>query len=339
MDTADAEALFGSTFFFKPKGLDATRKRLNFFVENAMREGSKVALVTSGGTTVPKEMNTTNFVDNFSTGTRGAACAEELVNSGYFVIFLHREGSSFPFLADLGNLRFLARSPGHEPLRFLENCAPSTKGQLQQLTELNRVPPLEKLGQRLCPIPFTTIFDYLFLLRESCKELSVVGSAALVFSAAAVSPFYIPEHQMAADNERTQMRGAPKMLGLVKEWSPKAMLISVKLETNSNVLQAKAAGSIVKYGVDMVCSSTLLSNREMVTIVSREPTVQGITIAKDDISGDEAVPIAVQGVCSKRIDRGSHAVVDRPLMQEITARHAKQKDSGDRVAKKPRTEP
>ncbi len=35
-----------------------------------------VAIVTSGGTTVPLERNTVRFIDNFSTGTRGATSAE-----------------------------------------------------------------------------------------------------------------------------------------------------------------------------------------------------------------------------------------------------------------------
>lgn len=38
--------------------------------------GKKVAVVTSGGTVVPLERNTVRFVDNFSTGNRGASCTE-----------------------------------------------------------------------------------------------------------------------------------------------------------------------------------------------------------------------------------------------------------------------
>lgn len=35
-----------------------------------------IALVTSGGTTVPLEKNTVRFIDNFSHGERGALSAE-----------------------------------------------------------------------------------------------------------------------------------------------------------------------------------------------------------------------------------------------------------------------
>ena len=47
----------------------------------------RIALVTSGGTTVPLENNTVRFIDNFSAGTRGATSAEYFLENGYAVIF------------------------------------------------------------------------------------------------------------------------------------------------------------------------------------------------------------------------------------------------------------
>ena len=46
------------------------------FVEDNARKGRRVVVVTSGGTTVPLERNTVRFIDNFSTGSRGAHSAE-----------------------------------------------------------------------------------------------------------------------------------------------------------------------------------------------------------------------------------------------------------------------
>ena len=46
------------------------------FVEENARKGRRVVVVTSGGTTVPLERNTVRFIDNFSTGSRGAHSAE-----------------------------------------------------------------------------------------------------------------------------------------------------------------------------------------------------------------------------------------------------------------------
>ena len=56
----------------------------------------KVVLVTSGGTKVPLEVNTVRFVDNFSSGNRGANSVEAFLAEGYKVLYLHRIGSVFP---------------------------------------------------------------------------------------------------------------------------------------------------------------------------------------------------------------------------------------------------
>jgi phosphopantothenate-cysteine ligase len=44
------------------------------------------------------------FIDNFSTGLRGAASAEKFLENGYAVIFLHRAGSAMPFARHLQRL-------------------------------------------------------------------------------------------------------------------------------------------------------------------------------------------------------------------------------------------
>ena len=54
-------------------------------------------LVTSGGTTVPLELNVVRFLDNFSAGTRGATSAEYFLEQGYAVLFMHRQFSLQPF--------------------------------------------------------------------------------------------------------------------------------------------------------------------------------------------------------------------------------------------------
>jgi hypothetical protein len=76
------------------------------FVDLSLREffafhcaaGRRTALVTSGGTMVPLEARMVRFVDNFSTGLRGASLAEGLLAAGYAVVFLHRAGSKRPQL-------------------------------------------------------------------------------------------------------------------------------------------------------------------------------------------------------------------------------------------------
>lgn len=53
--------------------------------EFGLRHGTSsvpgIAVVTSGGTTVPLERRCVRFVDNFSSGTRGALSAEQFLNA------------------------------------------------------------------------------------------------------------------------------------------------------------------------------------------------------------------------------------------------------------------
>jgi len=325
-----AEAFWTGTQKLRPKGLDDAQKRVRAFAEAAAHEGRKVVLVTSGGTTVPLEMQTVRFIDNFSTGTRGSLCTQEFLEAGYSVVFLYREGSNFPFLADLGT------SLRQDPLSLLSGGS-SLQGKAGAIPE--------KLSERLLPIRFTTIFDYLFLLRETSKGLCTAGSAGLIFLAAAVSDFYVPEQEMATDKIQSrahdgltvQLKNTPKLLGATKEWAPEALLVSFKLETNPNILTAKAAGSIVKYGVDAVCSNMLQSHRDLVTIISRDPAANEITIEKGDITGDETAPISVQGICSKRVERDANTVIDKPLVEAVITLHARH-IGGDGAAKRARVD-
>lgn len=80
-----------------PSNLDSVSKSVLDFLSINQKANKKVALVTSGGTTVPLEINTVRFLDNFSAGTRGATSAEYFIEAGYAVIFLHRQFSLEPY--------------------------------------------------------------------------------------------------------------------------------------------------------------------------------------------------------------------------------------------------
>lgn len=56
-----------------------------------------IALVTSGGTATDLEVRCVRFLDNFSTGLRGAVSVEQFLRRGYAVIHLWREGSAAPY--------------------------------------------------------------------------------------------------------------------------------------------------------------------------------------------------------------------------------------------------
>ena len=80
------------------------RVQTNIEIENLehflfkITSGSKIILITSGGTSIKLEKNTVRSIENFSTGKRGALCGEEFLKKDYYVIFLHRKGSLLPFL-------------------------------------------------------------------------------------------------------------------------------------------------------------------------------------------------------------------------------------------------
>ncbi|RYR41918.1 hypothetical protein Ahy_A08g038351 isoform E [Arachis hypogaea] len=77
------------------------------FTENGI--GRRIVCVTSGGTTAPLEQRCVRYVDNFSSGHRGATSTEYLflhlllyfLKAGYAVIFLYRRGSFQPFCRSL----------------------------------------------------------------------------------------------------------------------------------------------------------------------------------------------------------------------------------------------
>ncbi|KAK9902997.1 hypothetical protein M0R45_001340 [Rubus argutus] len=62
-----------------------------------------VVCVTSGGTTVPLEQRCVRYIDNFSSGHRGAASTEYFLKADYAVIFLYRRGTCQPYCRSLPN--------------------------------------------------------------------------------------------------------------------------------------------------------------------------------------------------------------------------------------------
>lgn len=73
-DHMRAQAYFQATK--APPSLAQSQQRIEEFLDHHRIVGKCVAVVTSGGTTVPLEQNTVRFLDNFSTGSRGAASTE-----------------------------------------------------------------------------------------------------------------------------------------------------------------------------------------------------------------------------------------------------------------------
>lgn len=54
-------------------------------------------------------------------------------------------------------------------------------------------------GKQILYIHFTSVVDYMWLLRAACECLAAFEKRAVLFLAAAVSDFYIPSDQMVSE--------------------------------------------------------------------------------------------------------------------------------------------
>ena len=273
----DAAAL--DAFFEKAGGWPAAQHKVDAlaaFAQQALKDNAKVALVTSGGTTAPLEKRTVRYVDNFSTGNRGAALAEYLASkggyaspgvnriqfdaSGYRVVYLHRSTAAFPFTRHV-----------HDALRA------DPAGTLKRLTQEGGyyASSFEALQapDRFLAVPFDTIGEYLGLLRACCTALKPLEGNVLVVLAAAVSDFYVPdlcEHKIQSRSGgglSLELAPVPKCLGFVKRWgSPQFCVCGFKLETDEQLLKKKAMASLANYGLDCVVANMLATYRERATV-------------------------------------------------------------------------
>ncbi|KAI0732759.1 phosphopantothenate-cysteine ligase [Fomitopsis betulina] len=286
-----------------PANLELEVRQVRDFVRKHANAGRNVVLVTSGGTTVPLELNVVRFLDNFSAGTRGATSAEYFLKAGYAVIFMHRQFSLQPFS------RHYSHST-HPFLDFLE----IEDGARISVTEKERAPLLDVLAAYkgahtaglLHTLTFVTVNDYLWLLRAVSQELSVLGRRALYYLAAAVSDFFLPKQKMSEHKIQSgkgslhiEMDQVPKILKpLVSEWTRgQAYIVSFKLETDPSLLIPKARQALARYGHQVVISNELHTRKHQVVFVSPtnseggyvetwvriEPTVDAAKEIEEDI--------------------------------------------------------
>ncbi|AAR83443.1 hypothetical protein CNPV097 [Canarypox virus] len=193
----------------------------------------KVVLVASGGTRVSLEKNPVRFLENFSTGMRGAISVEKFIASGYAVCFLHRDSSLFPWSRNLPSGRalldmfkvkkisegrqdsFQGLAPRRETSQdSFQGCEDSSSKSSQsecpsqevfslkdEDTNSTMVDGLKSYkkaidDEMLLVIDFTCLYEYLKLLQYISESLSLMGEDAMIYLAAAVSDFYIPYEDM-----------------------------------------------------------------------------------------------------------------------------------------------
>lgn len=288
-------------------------QKLDQFIQHnpslsANGEGRRIVCVTSGGTTAPLEQRCVRYVDNFSSGHRGATSTEYFLKAGYAVIFLYRRGSFQPF----------CRSLPEDPL--LDCFEPTNESNIQVREAYSEAVKRAIVnhhaavaGGLLLKLPFNTIFEYLQMLQMIATSMRCLGPCAMFYLAAAVSDYYVPwkdmvEHKIqSGDLLDVKLVQVPKMLSLLrKNWAPLAFCISFKLETDSNILLNKANSALEKYKMHAVVANELSTRKEQVVVVT---SADKITVQRDQShSGND---------------------VENPLIQLLSERHATYiKDSG-----------
>jgi phosphopantothenate-cysteine ligase len=287
---------------------DEDKEALTSFLDHHKPTNRPVVCVTSGGTTVPLEKNTVRFLDNFSTGERGATSAECFLSHGYALIFLNRKGSIFPFTSGLrqvasGSKTFndslLSRVSVDVTGKVEISASPAEADCIRRDSSAFQRYRSERL---FLSLTFESIDTYLQKLQGIAIHLRPLGRRACLYLAAAVSDFYIPadqiaEHkiQSAGGGLKMELQQVPKMLGKISnEWCPECYTVSFKLETDEAIVLKKATGAIDNYGVHLVVANLLQTRREVCYLV--EPTAAIISGAPSaDVSVASAVPAGAVG--------------------------------------------
>ncbi|KAL7996967.1 putative DNA/pantothenate metabolism flavoprotein [Plasmopara halstedii] len=263
-----------------PEWVDEWRENVKIFLEHHRVIGRCIAIVTSGGTIVPLERNTVRFLDNFSTGSRGAASVEYLLGLGYAVIYLYRPGSVAPLARHLQKA-----TCSHLDVDFMNYMDVSEQQILLLVNDSSAQKKVEEAvktmhsirgSNTLLALPFTSVHDYFFLLRMVATCVAPWKERVLFVLAAAVSDYYIPQQdlvihklQSRAGPLELKLEQVPKMLGVLRhDWAPQSFVVSFKLETDWKILREKAQQAISKYSMHVVVANELHSRFDNVLLIT-----------------------------------------------------------------------
>ena len=286
----------------------STRDDLRVFIQQCSgNSNSKLVLITSGGTSVPLEKTPVRYLDNFSTGLRGARSVEEfLEDENYSVVFVKRDNAKFPFSQYLNVSEFSATNGLFA--NFIDKIQPkeSTKTKICQESLLGK-------SKRLFMLNFVTVQDYFTLLQQICTHASILGRRFMLYSAAAVSDYYIPvdklpDHKIPSGMQSLTLKlhPVPKALSFVlTKWCADSFMVTFKLETDENVLLEKCQKALNAYQHHCVVGNVLPKRYTEVVLCSKNVESQTMVtevckVADSQIVNVESlfVPLLINQHCT-----------------------------------------
>jgi phosphopantothenate---cysteine ligase (CTP) len=202
------------------------RNRINWAL--IMKTDSPVNVVVTGGGTIAP-IDDVRLMTNVSSGRFAAAITEACLDQGAKVWHIYAPSAVLPFRR-LAELDLNAVDPGAE----LERLAKLREKWLSQRDRLH-----------LVPLKIGTVDDY----RATLKQVLQSQSIDIVFLPMAVADFE-PEPRpgkLSSDAESLilRCRRTPKVIRLVRDWSPSVYLVGFKLLSRANhqdlILRAEAA--------------------------------------------------------------------------------------------------
>ena len=277
------------------------------FNDGGDRENLKIAFVTSGGTSAPLEKPpmAVRFLDNFSSGTRGAALAEYFSKEGYAVVSLRRTGSKEPFFRRCK--RLFAKVEASMSMDFLSMFDENKDDAAVVTVEQNRIEMTEFLKSvqadrraantqhGFLSIEFTTVYEYLHYLRLISEKLNERRKQVIIVHAAAVSDFYVPWNELPThkiQSNALEMSGnlfanfssTPKMLRMCRDiWAPEAFCVSFKLETDQSIIEKKTLAAMRKYNMHCIVANELNKRYDEVILFQRRNCEDREAVAIDTL--------------------------------------------------------
>lgn len=235
---------------------------------SANNPSQKIVCITSGGTSIPLEKNTVRMIENFSTGQRGALSAEYFLKSGFFVIYLYRTNSKYPFLWR------------HNIKDIFENYDIKAK-EMNSSTLINDIQDYKLYKDKILALEYCTVMEYLeicFVIAELFKNYKYPLNT-IFYLASAVSDFYIPVEKMSTHKIQSkeyanskiviELENVPKTLKCFKEITPETKFVSFKLETDEKILETKMEESLKKYSMDVIVGNILDKRRNEIFIYTQ----------------------------------------------------------------------